>query len=200
MNKIKIICALILILTVFSTALLTSCGKSEEFVEVSVVTTLPQVTEEESFVYRELDVFGTKMGMSIEDTQKALNVPVEIYLSDKGLYYFVTPKNDVPFVNADQSTNVFFIFGEKARLCEVQYVSTEQTGFVLNDAIAAYDSQYGRNVEVASDAGKNNFVWYKDGVYIVITTVSDGQNAMSFFDKDYFEKNYQQEANAYNAK
>ncbi len=200
MNKLKVICAAILILTVASSVLLTSCGKDESFVPVTVITTQPQTTEPETFVYSEFEMFGTKMGMSIEEAQKALDVPIEVYTSDKGLLYFIVQKKDLLFVNKDIDTTVFFIFNEKGRLCEIQYASTEENGFVLKDAIANYDSQYGKHIEDNSDETKKNYVWYKDGVYIVITTVIDGQNAMSFFDKEYFEKNYPEDAQAYNAR
>ena len=200
MKNIKIICAIILISAVVSTVILTSCSKKDSFVPVTVITTLPQTTEPETFIYRDYEVLGTKMGMSIEEAQLALNVPIEIYTSDKGLLYFITTENNLPFVTGGTETTVYFIFNEKARLCEIQYISTEQTGFVLKDAVAEYEKQFGKHIEIDSEAGKRNYVWYKDGVYILITTVNDGQNAMSFFDKDYFEKNYQDEANAYNAK
>ena len=78
MKNIKIICAFILISAVFSTVLLTSCGKQESFVPVSVTTTSPQTTEAETFIYRELDIFGAKMGMSLEETQQAIGAPVEL--------------------------------------------------------------------------------------------------------------------------
>ena len=199
MKNIKIICAFVLILSVFSTVLLTSCGKQESFVPVSVTTTSPQTTEAETFIYRELDIFGAKMGMSLEETQQAIGAPVELYTNESNTMYFVVNKKDLPFVNRDLEASVYFIFNEKARLAEVQYISTEQTGFALKDAITAYDRQYGKHAELQVDATKHNYIWFKDGVYIVITTVTDGQNAMSFFDKDYFEKNHAEEAQAYNA-
>ena len=199
MKNIKIICAFILISAVFSTVLLTSCGKQENFVPVSVTTTSPQTTEAETFIYRELDIFGAKMGMSLEETQQAIGAPVELYTNESNTMYFVVNKKDLPFVNRDLEASVYFIFNEKARLAEVQYISTEQTGFALRDAITTYDRQYGKHAELQVDATKHNYIWFKDGVYIVITTVTDGQNAMSFFDKDYFEKNHAEEAQAYNA-
>ena len=199
MKNIKIICAFILISAVFSTVLLTSCGKQESFVPVSVTTTPPQTTEAETFIYREFDIFGAKMGMSLEETQQAIGAPVELYTNESNTMYFVVNKKDLPFVNRDLEASVYFIFNEKARLAEVQYISTEQTGFALRDAITTYDRQYGKHAELQVDATKHNYIWFKDGVYIVITTVTDGQNAMSFFDKDYFEKNHAEEAQAYNA-
>ena len=139
------------------------------------------------------------MGMSLEETQQAIGAPVELYTNESNTMYFVVNKKGLPFVNRDLEASVYFIFNEKARLAEVQYISTEQTGFALKDAITAYDRQYGKHAELQVDATKHNYIWFKDGVYIVITTVTDGQNAMSFFDKDYFEKNHAEEAQAYNA-
>ncbi len=109
MKNIKIICAFILISAVFSTVLLTSCGKQESFVPVSVTTTSPQTTEAETFIYREFDIFGAKMGMSLEETQQAIGAPVELYTNESNTMYFVVNKKDLPFVNRDLEASVYFI-------------------------------------------------------------------------------------------
>ena len=116
MKNIKIICAFILISAVFSTVLLTSCGKQESFVPVSVTTTSPQTTEAETFIYREFDIFGAKMGMSLEETQQAIGAPVELYTNESNTMYFVVNKKDLPFVNRDLEASVYFIFNENREL------------------------------------------------------------------------------------
>ena len=62
----------IAILLVLTSVLLTSCGKPEEFVPAPVITTGEATTEAVTYKYSNLDVFGAKMGMSIEETQNVL--------------------------------------------------------------------------------------------------------------------------------
>ncbi len=193
MKKITTAAMLILVISL----VLTSCGKPEEFKPAPIITTTETTTEEPTYKYSDFELFSTRMGMSIEETQKALGVQAAVYTNDNGTVYFTVNKRDLDFVADGYESSVYFIYNGDLRLCEVQYLSTEKTGFVLKDAVSSYDKQYGKHAVVHPDASKTNYVWYKDGVYLLITTVSNGQNAMSFFEEDYFEKSNPEEANAY---
>ena len=193
MKKVAPVAILLVLVSMF----LTSCGQPEEFKTATKITTTETTTEEVTYKYSELDVLGTKMGMSVEETQNALGIKASLYLNDSSVAYFVVNKKSLPFVTDGCESSVYFIYDSDMRLCEVQYLSTVNTGFVLKDALSTYDRQYGKHAELKVDESKTNYIWYKDGVYILITTVSTGQNAMSFFGEDYFNKTNPEEAKAY---
>ena len=137
------------------------------------------------------------MGMSIEETQNALGVKTEIQVNDSAVPFFAIKKSGLPFVSEGVESVVYFIYDYNMRLCEIQYATTEKTGFVLNDAISSYDKKFGKHAEVTYETNKTNYVWYQGGVYIIVTTTNNGQNALSFFDEDYFAKSKPKEVEAY---
>lgn len=194
MKKFRIITVLLIIISV----LFTACGQPEQFETAPVITTSAATTEAETYVYSEYSVLGTKMGMSIVQTQNAIGSSAEVSTNNNGNAYFIINKTNLPFVSGNLSASVYFLFDENFRLCGVQYQSTQATGFSLDEAIKNYDGQYGKHISVKNESGNTNYVWYYGGIYAVITVSSGGQNAMSFFGKQYFEKNYKEEANAYN--
>lgn len=196
MKKVKIISLLLVLLSV----LLTSCGEPEPFEPAPVITTEKEITEAVSYKYSEHAVFGVQMGMSIEEAQTALNVAVPISMTDNGVPFFTINKKNLDFVTDGLESTMYFIFDSNLRLCEVQYISTNDTGFDLDKAVKQYNSYYGRNVKVNSSSGKVNYVWYSGGIYAVITTAPNGQNAMSFLGEDYFKQNNAEEYEAYNKK
>lgn len=193
MKKIAPVAILLVLVSVF----LTSCGQPEEFKPAPIITTTETTTEEVTYKYSEFDVLGTKMGMSVEETQNALGIKASLYLNDSSVAYFAVNKRGLPFVSEGCESSVYFIYNSDMRLCEVQYLSTVNTGFVLKEALSTYDRQYGKHAVLKVDESKTNYIWYKDGVYILITTVSSGQNAMSFFEEEYFNKTNPEEAKAY---
>jgi len=193
MKKLAPIAILLVSVSVF----LTSCGQPEEFKPAPIITTTETTTEEVTYTYSELEVLGTKMGMSVDETQNSLGVRSNIYINENSVPYFVINKTGLPFVSDGYESSVYFIYDNDMRLCEIQYLSTVNTGFVLKDAISSYNKQYGKHAEVKVDESKTNYIWYKDGVYILITTVTSGQNAMSFFGEEYFNKSNPEEAKAY---
>ena len=187
----------IAILLVLASVLLTSCGKAEEFEPAPIITTERKTTEAVTYKYSNLDVLGAKMGMSIEETQNALGVKTDIQVNDSAVAFFAIKKSGLPFVSEGVESVVYFIYDYNMRLCEIQYATTEKTGFVLNDAISSYDKKFGKHEEVTYDTNKTNYVWYQGGVYIIVTTTNNGQNALSFFDEDYFAKSNPEEVKAY---
>lgn len=193
MKKIAPVAILLVLVSVF----LTSCGQPEEFKPAPIITTTETTTEEVTYKYSEFELFGTRMGMSVEETQNALGVKSSLYINDSSVAYFVINKGGLPFVADGCQSSVYFIYNSDMRLCEIQYLSNISTGFVLKEALSTYDREYGKHAVVEVDASKTNYVWYKDGVYILITTVSSGQNAMSFFEEEYFNKANPEEAKAY---
>lgn len=196
MKKVKIIALLLVVISV----LLTSCGEPEPFEPAPIITTEKETTEAVSYKYSEHAVFGVQMGMSIEETQTALGVAVPISVTDDGIAFFTINKKDLDFVTDGLESTMYFIFDSNLRLCEVQYISTNDTGFDLDEATKQYNSLYGRHVKVKSSSGKMNYVWYSGGIYAVITTAPNGQNAMSFLGEDYFKQNNTDEYEAYNKK
>lgn len=187
----------IAILLVLASVLLTSCGKAEEFEPAPIITTERKTTEAVTYKYSNLDVLGAKMGMSIEETQNALGVKTEIQVNDSAVPFFAIKKSGLPFVSEGVESVVYFIYDYNMRLCEIQYATTEKTGFVLNDAISSYDKKFGKHAVVTYETNKTNYVWYQGGVYIIVTTTNNGQNALSFFDEDYFAKSNPEEVKAY---
>lgn len=196
MKKVKIIALLLVVISV----LLTSCGEPEPFEPAPIITTEKETTEAVSYKYSEHAVFGVQMGMSIEETQTALGVAVPISVTDDGIAFFTINKKGLDFVTDGLESTMYFIFDSNLRLCEVQYISTNDTGFDLDEATKQYNSLYGRHVKVKSSSGKMNYVWYSGGIYAVITTAPNGQNAMSFLGEDYFKQNNTDEYEAYNKK
>ncbi len=200
MKRFFPVCALLLAFVCVAAFMLTSCTQEREFKKVDVVTTEPPVTEGETVNYSELTVFNTRMGMSLEETQKALDTDIEIRFSQTNQVYFAISKNalkeELDFGDSEFDAAIYFIYDGDARLCEVQYVSTDSTGFVLKDATEKFDSLYGRHVAVSSE-GKTNYVWYSKGDYIVISDFDNGQNAISYFERVYFENTQPEEATAY---
>ncbi len=201
MSKIRLvfICLTIIIITVLSTVLFSSCGDMKDFHKVDVTTTTKPVTEPVTYVYSDLEVFGTRMGMSIEEAQQALNVPVEVRFNDNGVVYFPINKTGLDFMKEDLEAAVYFIFDGDIRLSEIQYVSTAESGFVLEEALKKYDSLYGKHV-VVEKTENVNYIWFKDGDYIIVTTFNSGQNAISFFSKAYFELTKPEDAKEFNEK
>lgn len=187
----------IAILLVLTSVLLTSCGKPEEFVPAPVITTGEATTEAVTYKYSNLDVLGAKMGMSIEETQNALGVKTEIQVNDSAVPFFAIKKSGLPFVSEGVESMVYFIFDYNMRLCEIQYATSEKTGFVLKDAISTYDKKFGKHAEVKYEENKTNYVWYQGGVYIIVTTTKNSQSAISFFDENYFAKSNPEEVKAY---
>jgi len=197
-NRIIKLCAALLVFAALSTVLMTSCNDQRDFNKIDVVSTTRPVTEPVTYVYSDYEVFGTRMGMSLEETQKALNEKIEIRFSDSGQVYFAISRNNLDFINEGLDAAVYFIYDNDARLCEIQYVSTNETGFVIKDAAEKFDSLYGKKATV-NDEDRTNYIWYKDGDYIVITTFVDGRNTVSYFAKAYFEQTKPEYAQAYSA-
>ncbi len=196
MKKVKIIALLLVVISV----LLTSCGEPEPFEPAPIITTEKETTEAVSYKYSDHAVFGVQMGMSVEETQTALNVAAPISVTDDGIAFFTVNKKGLDFVTDGLESTMYFIFDSNLRLCEVQYISTNDTGFDLDEATKRYNSLYGRHVKVKSSSGKMNYVWFSGGIYAVITTAPDGQNALSFLGEDYFKQNNTEEYEAYNKK
>lgn len=194
MKKIKVIAFVLVAISIFFTA----CQKPQEFEPAPIVTTTRAATETETYVYSEFSMFKANLGMSIEETQKAVGQTISLYPSEKGQYYFIVNKTNLPFVNKDTETPVYFIFDGNYRLCEIQYESSKETGFNLDDAIKEYDSKYGKHVQVQSDTDKVNYVWFSQGAYILITTTATGRNAMTFASESFIKQNNPEEYKAYN--
>lgn len=196
-KKFIALCAGLLVFAVFATLFMTSCNEQRDFNKVDVTTTTAPATEPITFVYSELDVFGTTMGMSLEETQQALGENIEVRFSDSGQVYFAIGKKDLDFVSEGLESAVYFIFDGSARLCEIQYVSTDDTGFDVNEATEKFDSLYGRHATI-EDPGKTNYIWFKDGDYIAVTVFADGQNTVTYFSQAYFEQTKPEYAKVYN--
>lgn len=197
MRKAFGICAVLLLITVIAVVFLTSCGQKEVFEKVDVVTTTKPVTEPVTYVYSNLDVFGTRMGMSLEETQAALGEPIAIRTNNEGIVFFTINRTGLDFVNEGMEASVYFIYDTDVRLQEIQYASNNDTGFVREEAIRKFDSLYGKRADISYEDGKVNHVWFKDGDYIVITNFADGQNAVSYFSEEYFKTTQPEEAKAY---
>ena len=194
MKKFKIIPIILIILAV----VLTACREPQPFEPAPVITTTRAVTEKQTAVHSEFKVFNTQMGMSIEETQKAVNEDINLYISQSGQYYFVLEKDGLDFVNKDRKTIVYFIFDYSANLCEVQYETSKETGFNLDEAVKQFDEAYGRHVNLKKE-DKNNYIWYSKGDYILITITSTGRNAITYIGEEYFKQENPEEYNAYNS-
>ena len=196
-NRIIKLCAALLVFAALSTVLMTSCNEQRDFNKVDVVSTTKPVTEPVTYIYSDYEVFGTRMGMSLEETQKALDVPIEVNFNSLGVPYFAINKTGLEFVNEGVEVAVYFIFDGNGRLGEVQYVSTEEFGFNHDEAIEKFDTLYGGHATNEKE-GKTNYIWFKDGDYIIITSTANGQNAISYFSKAYFELIQPDDAETFN--
>ena len=189
--------AAVLVFAAVSAVMLTSCNEQRDFNKVDVVTTTKPVTEPVTYVYSDLEVLGTRMGMSIEETQKVLGVPIEVNFNAFGVPFFAISRTGLDFVNEGVEVAVYFIFDADVRLSEIQYVSTAESGFDKETAIEKFDSLYGGHAESVKE-GKINYIWFKEGDYIIITCADDGQNAISYFSKAYFELTQPEDTENYN--
>lgn len=197
MKKILLICVLLIAATVCICVLLTSCGDPEIFESVTVTTTEKPTEEKVTYKYSDYQVFGARMGMDIEEVKASIGRDFAVQVNDTGIVFFITEQKGLPFTRETDSTLMYYIFDGKARLAEIQYASSTDNGFVLNNALVFYDSQYGPHAEYSPAEGKMNYIWYKGGVYILITSLSNGENAMSFIGEDYFKDINPEEAEAY---
>ena len=193
MKRFKIIPIVLIILTV----VLAACRKPQTFEPAPVITTTRAVSEKLTTVHGEFKVFNTQMGMSIDETQKAVNEDINLFLSNEGQYYFCLEKDGLDFVSKDYKSIVYFIFDFSNNLCEVQYETSRETGFDPDEAIKRFDELYGRHVNYKKD-DKDNYIWYSKGDYILITMTSSGRNAITYFGEEYFKKYNPDEYNAYN--
>lgn len=192
----KIIPAVLIFIIVIAVAF-ASCRKPQTFEPAPIITTTRETTTKPVVPFSEYKVFNTQMGMSIEETQKAVGQEINILLSNSGQYYFVMEKENPDFVKSGTKSTVYFIFDLTANLCEVQYETSEETGFKLDSAIKRFDELYGRHA-VLKKEDKENYIWYYKGDYILITVTSTGRNAITYFGEDYFKQNNPEEYKAYN--
>ena len=196
-NRIIKLCAALLVFAVLSTVLMTSCNDQRDFNKIEVTTVEPTVTEPVTYVYSDLEFLGTRMGMSLEEAQRALDVPIEVNFNSMGVPYFAINKSGLDFVNEGVEVAVYFIFDGDVRLSEVQYVSTEESGFNRDEALKKFDSLYGGHA-TSEKEDKTNYIWLNDGDYIIITCAVGGQNAISYFSKAYFELTQPDDAETFN--
>lgn len=195
MKSLKLIPIILIVLSVA----LTACRQRRTFEPAPIITTTRKVTERQTVAMSEFKVFGTQMGMSIEQVQKIIGENAGLLLSENGQCYFAIEKDNLEFVNKGVKSTVYFIFDLYANLCEIQYETSEGTGFNLEQAIKRFDGLYGRHVK--SESGENdNYIWYSKGDYILITLASNGKDAITYFGEDYFKQNYPEEYKAFNKK
>lgn len=196
MKAIKIFSLFLVFITLVLT--FSSCKEEEKFekTDYTVTTTITE-KQTENFTFSNFEVFNVKMGMSVSDAQKALNQLVDVKTSDNGEIFFTVNMTDLPFVTKGMACTVYFIFDEKARLVQIQYISLNTTGFKESEVISTFNKNYGKHATNKSTTDKTSYVWLSDDVYIIATVYSNGQNAITYFAKDYFEKNYKTETEAY---
>ena len=194
---IKKIIPVVLIFIIVIAVAFASCRKPQTFEPAPIITTNRETTTKPVVPLSEYKVFNTQMGMSVEETQKAVGQEINILLSNSGRYYFVMEKENLDFVKSGTKSTVYFIFDLTANLCEVQYETSEEAGFKLDSAIKRFDELYGRHA-VLKKEDKENYIWYYKGDYILITVTSTGRNAITYFGEDYFKKNNPEEYKAYN--
>lgn len=191
------ICAMIIALTIVLCVLLSSCGEPEEYIPVSVSTTEKTTAAPEEVKYSDYEMFGARMGMSIEEAEQSAGGNVQTVSNETGTLFFAVGRKNLPFTVENEITYLYYIFDGRGRLCEIQYAVTQNKSFSLNNALLFYDGQYGRHVSYQPSKGKTNYVWYKGGVYILITSIDHGETAMSFIAEDYFNQLNPEEAGLY---
>ena len=197
MTKLGRISISIILVTVTLCLIFSSCGEPEVYTPVSVSTTEKTTAAPEEFVYSDYEVFGAKMGMSIEEAEQSAGGNVQTISSDTGTLFFALYKRNLPFTVENEDTLLYYIFDGKGRLCEIQYAINNKENFSLSNALKFYDGQYGVHAEYQPSKGKTNYIWYKGGVYILITYIEGGEIAMSFIAEQYFNQLNPEEAVAY---
>lgn len=197
MKKIKAVALLLALISL----LFTACRQPETFEPAPIETTTKAVTEAKTYVYSEYKTFNTQMGMSVEETQQAVKQTINLYLGNNGQYYFTLNKKGLDFIaDKEKDIPVYFIFDGDYRLCEIQYEASISEGFDLEAAIKNYDSKYEKHIVMQKSSGNTNYVWYCDGVYILITTTPSDRVAMSFIGEEFFKLNNAEEYKEYNKK
>ncbi|MBQ5995640.1 MAG: hypothetical protein IJL63_07270 [Clostridia bacterium] len=197
MGKIFKACISIVLAAVTFCVLFASCGEPEQYTPVSVTTTETTTVAPDVIKYSDYEVFGAKMGMSIEEAEQSVGGGVQTVSNDTGTLFFALWRKNLPFTVENEDTLLYYIFDGRGRLCEIQYAITNKEHFSLSNALKFYDGQYGKHVEYEASRGKMNYIWYKGGVYILITDIEGGETAMSFVAEDYFNQLNPEEAGRY---
>lgn len=205
-NKILTACGALLLAVCL---LFSACGNGPEYEKIETTAppagaTQAQTTEATTAAQSDANntfafAAGIKMGMTISEVQKLIGQEVKVTEVD-GRKSFSNDFSGI-FLNYSTTKTVNFMFDKSTeKLEQLQFRgNSESDGVMTADAIMLFDARYGKHGSLQGNY--MNHIWFADGVYIVLSVVDDHNFAVTYTEKNYFEKNYPEELAAYkNAK
>lgn len=191
--------AAVLLTAALLTALFAGCNQRQfERVETTAAseTTTEAPTEaptqaEGTFTFAS----NIQMGMTIAEVQAAIGQISEVTIQDdrKSL----SNEFSGVFINYSTTKSVVFMFDrETDRLEQMQFRGSTQTdGADTAGVILLFNARYGK--QAVHQGNYVNHIWYSDGVYILVSEISENEYAVTYTEKAYFESRYADEAAAY---
>lgn len=136
-----------------------------------------------------------KMGMTIAEVQAAIGQVTEVSIVD-GRKSFSNAFSGI-FMNYANTKPVIFMFNaDTERLEQFQFRgSTDVDGADTATAVLLFDARYGK--QGVYQRTYLNRIWQADGVYILLSELSDNEYAVTYSEKSYFERTYPEETLAY---
>lgn len=157
----------------------------------AVQQTEPKPPQNEDFLF----AGGIKMGMTVKEVQDLLHVDISTGKVD-GRKNFAVEFAGV-FINYETVKNVQFMFNmETNKLEQIQFQGrTDIDGASTNDAINLFDARFGKHGQ--HQRKRTNYVWYGNGVYLILTVIDGDSYAITYTEKTYFEQHFKEEVKAY---
>lgn len=202
-NKILTVCGVLLLAVCL---LFSACGSGPKYEKIETTAPPAGATQADETTTAPADTgntfafaAGIKMGMTISEVQKLIGQEVAVTEVD-GRKSFSNEFSGI-FLNYSTTKTVNFMFDKSTeKLEQLQFRgNSESDGVMTADAIMLFDARYGKHGSLQGNY--MNHIWFADGVYIVLSVVDDHNFAVTYTEKNYFEKNYPEELAAYkNAK
>lgn len=201
-KRILTVCGVLLLAVCL---LLSACGSGPKYEKISTTappagetqaqtseaTTAAQNDANNTFAF----AAGIKMGMTISEVQQLIGQEVKVTEVD-GRKSFSNDFSGI-FLNYSTTKSVTFMFDPATeKLEQLQFRgNSESDGVMTADAILLFDMRYGDHGSLQGNY--MNHIWFADGVYIVLSVIDDHNFAVTYTEKNYFEKNYPEELAAY---
>lgn len=193
------------VLTLAVCLLFSACGSGPKYEKISTTAppageTQAQTTEAPTAAPSDAGntfafAAGIKMGMTVSEVQKLIGQEVPV-AEVNGRKSFSNDFSGI-FLNYSTTKSVTFMFDPATeKLEQLQFRgNSESDGVMTADAIMLFDMRYGDHGSFQSNY--MNHIWFADGVYIVLSVIDDHNFAVTYTEKNYFEKNYPEELAAY---
>lgn len=140
---------------------------------------------------------GIQMGMTIDEVQRAIGQVPEMHtVSNPTRKSFYVDFSGV-FMRYFTTKSVTFLFEPDGNtLKQIQFrCSSDADGASPADAAKLFDERYGK--QAVYQGRYANHIWFADKVYVVLSEINANQYAVTYTEKAWFEKYYQEEVRAY---